>query len=619
MADEPGDEVRDDVAGEVGDDVRDDRTTDRSRHRALPGALRLTAAVAAGGAMVWAASALGTTWGADPGRGAALDASSATAPVEPDSFVRSASLTCPGWPADEDGAGLTARVRAATAPEVLGAPHGVGDGATLSAPGEGPPVRFPTGGAQDGLDTDGWTHAAAGTAAAPGLVAAQLVTSADPGLRGLAFTPCRAPADTLYLLGGGEGAGRVEQVVVTNPGADPVRVALEVSGADGPVEVSGGRGLVVPPGGRTAYLLDALAPGVEAPAVTVVAEGGPVGAHLVERASEGTVDLGVEVVPAAAEPARDLVLPALPGPAAADDAGGDRSVTVRFFAPEAEAVVELRALTPDGARVPPDPVVRVPAGGTIDLDLDLGELADVQGLLLRSDAPVTAAAQLHVAPASDEPVVIEDDAADTSGADEAATTGGPDQAVATGGPDEAASTAGPDQAGATARPDDAATTAGPDAATTTAGPDDADVTSAPSDPPSEGPRVVRPAGESAWVTAVALTDSPVGTAIPEVPDPASGPATLAVSVVDAARAQVVWMDAAGEVTTEHLDLANDTTTLLEVPAGTVAAWVRPTGSVGVVAALHLAGADSVGPYLSAASLPSVPWTVPLTQVRPVVP
>lgn len=600
-------------------------TQTRRARRPLPGTARLAVAAVVGGALVWSASALGTTWGAGPGGG--TDTAAATTAPPADSFVRSAVLTCPGWPADGDAAApaVTQALRAATVPTELGAPEEVGDGATLSAPEENREVRFPAGGTPDGLDVDGWALAAAGADAAPGLVASQLVASDEQGARGVSLTPCRAPAEVVHLVGGGPGAGRVEQVVVTNPGSDPVRVALEVSGVDGPAEVSGGRGLVVPARGRTAYLLDALAPGVESPVVTVVAEGGEVTAHLVEQEREGSVDLGLEVVPAAAEPARDLVLPALPGPGELE---GERSVTVRIFAPEDEAVVELRALTAEGAVVPTEPAARVPAGASVDIEL--GELADeVVGLRLRSDQPVTAAAQLRVAPASDEPVVVEDDAATTEApGDDARSTASPDGASATGRPDEA---------GSTATPDDAASTRGPDPSTSTAGPDDASTTTGPDDAPA-GPRVVRPAGETAWITAVALTGAPVGTAVPsleavpggdgeaggageagESRDGSGATVSLAVSSVDATTAEVLWLAEDGSVTTEDVRLANDTTQVVEVPSGTAAVWVRPTGAAGVVAALHVTATDSVGPYVAATTLPTVPWTRALTEVRPVLP
>ena len=602
--------------------------------RVGPGPWRLAVALLLGGGLVWTAAATDGTFGVQPGR---TDGAAATGSGTVATFVRSASLACPGWPGDEatdrageaDGAGegdeaLPVQVRAATAPEELGGPGGVGNGATLAAPEEGPQVRFPAGGRPDGLSLyGGWSAVAAGPDAAPGLVAAQLTLSPDQGRRGLSYTPCRTPSEVVRLLGGGAGAGRVEQVVVTNPGSDPVTATVAVHGLDGPVEVGGGTGLVVPPQGRTAYLLDALAPGVEAPVVTVTAEGGPVTAHLVEQQREGSVDLGVDVVPAAAEPARELVVPALPG---AVDEGTGRTLTLRLFAPEEEAVVELRALTTEGAWTPDEPVVRVPAGSTVEVDLG-GLDDDVLGLRLRSDAPVTAAARLEVAPSSDEPVVVEDtrpaDDTDASsrtvGPDEAVGTAGPDDALAAAVLDEALATAAPDEALATGTPDQGATTAAPDEAGTTAAPDDVATTADPE--PRE--RVVRPAGEATWVTATALSSGPVGTAIPRagdlLPDGPSVALALAVSAVDGTDARVVWLGEDGAVSVQELELGNDTTVLLDVPAGTAAVWVRPVGAAGVAVALHLEGTDDVGPYLAAATLPAVPWTREPTQVLPALP
>ena len=90
-------------------------------------------------------------------------------------------------------------------------------------------------------------------------------------------------------------------------------------------------------------------------------------------------------------------------------------------------------------------------------------------------------------------------------------------------------------------------------------------------------------------------------------------------MVDATQAQVVWLGQDREVTVEELDLANDTTVLVDVPAGAAAVWVRPVGVAGIAAALHLSGVDDVGPYLGAATLPVVPWTREPTQVLPALP
>lgn len=103
-------------------------------------------------------------------------------------------------------------------------------------------------------------------------------------------------------------------------------------------------------------------------------------------------------------------------------------------------------------------------------------------------------------------------------------------------------------------------------------------------------------------------------------EPAADPvAALALSAVDATTATVLWLDDRDRVRTEELTLANDTTRVLEVPARTVALWVLPGQDVGVAAALHLSHEDVVGPYLTAATLPQVPWTRTVPAVVPVLP
>lgn len=580
------------------------------------GVLRLLAVVVAGGALVGVATASDVTFGtAQAGPG---DPVTATVGADPAAYPDEVVLACPGTEPDLT-AGTSVRVVAAP-PEVFGegpVPTGapalelarVGDGGVDTAPADA------QGRLSAALDDGSWGRVRARGEQAPGVAAAQLSTSPEAGARGWALTPCTEPSDVVHLVGGGEGAGRVELVVVTNPSADPVTVDLEVFGEDGEVATVGGSGLVLPPHGRLVQRLEALAPDARHPVVRVVAQGGPMTAHLVDRERSGTTDLGHELVAAAAAPATELVVPALPE----QDGGSTR--TLRLFAPEGEAVVELRALTEAGARVPDPAVVRVPAGRTVEVEVE--DLPDGVGALrLRADAPVTAGALLRVAPASEEPVVLEDGSPD----DAAATTASPDDAATTASPDDAATTAGPDEAATTAGPDDAATTASPDDAATTAGPDDAATTARPDDVAPQPEPVRRPAGESAWVAAVPLSQVPLGIALPGPADPSAdedgavgGSATLAVSAVDGTTARVLWLDDRGRVRTEELTLAHDTTHLLRAPARAVAVWVVPTDDVGVAAALHLAHEDAVGPYLTAATLPQVPWAREVPAVLPVLP
>lgn len=542
-----------------------------------PGALRLTAALVAVASVVGVAGVVEEPLGRTS---AAADGAAGGDVVGP-APVAGALLACPGADARTGG---TTTLAVATAPEQLGLPGGAtttpGAGevtATVRGGGAVEPTPVPVPGRTwvGELPAGGWAGIAAEGPAAPGVTGAQLVVGRPAGSRGLSLAPCSATGEVLHLLGGAAGAGRVEQVVLTNPGVDPVTVDLEVLGPEGAVDVSGGTGLVVPPGGRTTHLLDALAPGVASPAVVVSAHGGAVGAHLAVAEGEGTVDLGADVIPAAARPARDLVVPALPGPG--DGEEGSRTAVLRLLAADREAVVELRGLTPDGAVAPQTPVVRVPAGSTVDVEvpeLARGEVA----LRLRSDAPVTAAAQLRVAPASDEPVAV-DDAATTSAPDDAATTSALDDVAATSAPGETA------------------------AATFT---------------PSRQ-RVVRPAGEITWVVATVLSPTPAGLALPAADGVPGARRQLAVSTVDATLAQVLWLDANQRVRAQEVRLGNDSTAVLDVPEGAAAVWVRPVSGPGVVASVHVVGHDDLGSYLAATTAPAVPWTQPEARVEPVVP
>ena len=594
--------------------------------------MRVLTAALVGGALVGVAA--GTDAAVGPRTATSSDPAVGTEEGAPGEFVSDALLTCPGVleAAPEDAAetsagGIPTRgtwLRAAAAPEdvfeqetpsgpetftldVIGEDGVLADSTTMD-PGRSAGERT----LAATIDDARWAAVRGGDAGAPGIVGAQLSVDGAAGARGLSLTPCSVPTDVAHLVGGGAGAGRVEQIVVTNPAADPVTVDIEVFGEQGAVQTVGGTGLVVPAQGRLVQRLDALGPAVEHPVVRVVASGGPVVAHLADRHREGTTDLGFELTAAAAAPAHELVVPGIPAP---ED--GDRSVSLRIFAADEPAVVELRALTAEGAYTPSTAAVRVPAGSTVQVLLD--DLPDgVNALRLRADAPVTAGALVQLAPTSQDPIVL----------DPAPATAAPDDAATTAGPDEA-TTAGPDDAATTAGPDDAATTAAPDGATSTTGPDEARHTSGPDAPGSaaQSEPVRRPAGEHAWVAAVPLSQTPVGIALPDLTGlPGGGDAseeqgpsvTLAVSVVDATTARILWLDDDGGVRVEEFSAANDTTGVLEVPARTTAVWVVPDGP-GVAAALHVSAQDVVGPYLAAAVLPQAPWTVQVPTVVPVLP
>jgi len=251
-------------------------------------------------------------------------------------------------------------------------------------------------------EADGVAIAARGTLS-PGLSAVQLYLGAQEQQLGLSLTPCVSPAESSWLVAGGDPVGRSERLVLVNPGFSAVDVRVEVLGARG---ASGSRsadasGTVVAleAGEREILLLDALAPGVASPTVQVTASPGPVSAFLGDRWLEGSTDAGMHLTAPVADPATSHVLSSFQSASPegsqkkASSTGDDESVVVRAAVPgSSAAVVGVRALTPAGP-------VRLDAGATVvqgraSEDITVGGLPeDSYALEVTSDRPVVAAAQ----------------------------------------------------------------------------------------------------------------------------------------------------------------------------------------------------------------------------------
>ncbi|QNN50018.1 hypothetical protein H9L10_02765 [Phycicoccus endophyticus] len=306
--------------------------------------------------------------------------------MAPESLATSIDAMCPG---DElsgiDGVedtAVTGRVAAATGPQDLlpvpasgSGSAAVQDGSTTLAQLAGRPDA-----AGADLPGSGPVALRAVGTLAPAVVAAQewLSTSAD--LRGLVTTPCRTAGSDLWLLGGGSGAGRQERLVLLNPGGNPVTADITVHGAQG--QVGTPRTETVPPGGRVAVLLDAMAPDEAAPAVHVVADGGGLHATLTDTWLDGSTARGAETVVPAADPGTVQVVPA------AVLGGG---ATLRVAAPGAdEAVTSVTLLGRTGeVTTSADTVLTVPADGVGELTLP-SVPAGTYTVLVRSDVPVVA-------------------------------------------------------------------------------------------------------------------------------------------------------------------------------------------------------------------------------------
>jgi hypothetical protein len=316
-------------------------------------------------------------------------------------LVTESSVVCPGpgqvGLADPAVAEPEQRVvvSAGSAP-VEALPHqvdasGTGE-ATVSAIPRGRTLPVTQRGSATGLEVNGatWVRGTASGALAAGFAASQLAVDLDEQERGLSTTACWPAQEDLWLVAGGSEPGRVERLVLVNPTGNPVTADVEVLGADGPVEVVGGRGIVVPPSGREVVLLDALAPGEQRPAVHITTTGGPLAAALADRWLEGTLDRGLELTTPTASPALRLLIPAAPGPRpeSAD------SVSIRVGVPgEEQAVVQVRVLTADGPQAVANDVTNVGAGAVTDIDVsDLP--VGTQAIEVVADTPVVAA--VHV-------------------------------------------------------------------------------------------------------------------------------------------------------------------------------------------------------------------------------
>ncbi len=223
-------------------------------------------------------------------------------------------------------------------------------------------------------------------ALAPGVSVTQEWRLDGKDLRGLATAPCAAGASDQWLLGGGGGPGRLERLVLTNPGANPVSADVTVHGSAGPV--GDPKAVSVPAAGRVSLLLDAIAPGEERPAVEVNAEGGGLHATLADTWADGSTALGAESVAPASAPGTLQVLPGVVV---------DGATSVRVVVPgDQDAVVRLTALGRDGL-VPlgGETVANVSAGAVGEIPVT-GLAAGMYAVVVRADVDVVAAAMSRI-------------------------------------------------------------------------------------------------------------------------------------------------------------------------------------------------------------------------------
>lgn len=228
---------------------------------------------------------------------------------------------------------------------------------------------------------------------AAGVAATQVHLSLQEQKRGLEVTPCLPPAQESWLLAGGGQAGRLERLVLLNPGTDPVTATITVLDRDRAVDPLEGADVVVPGGGRMVRLIDSGAERGSAPAVRVSTADGPIAAFLADRWLQGSTDRGLELTTPTAPPATRQVIPGV-----MRAVGSDTPTRVRVAVPGAEqAVVQIRALTRQGPVRLQQDVTLVPGGRTQDIEVsDLPP--GLHGLEVSSDVDVVVAASAQTEP-----------------------------------------------------------------------------------------------------------------------------------------------------------------------------------------------------------------------------
>lgn len=259
---------------------------------------------------------------------------------------------------------------------------------------------------------------------APPWASAAVTWRAGTGdLRGLAAASCRRPTAATWLVGGSTVLGSSARLVLQNPGATPATVSLRMWGTRGPVELAGAPDYLVGPGEEETVLLEGLAAEQGQVVVQVTAAGGLVSAYLQDSRTDGLTPAGVDLVVGGAEPATELLVPAIsvgeddpeaavlrllvPGAPADRPAGDDPS-----SADSAGSTDSAGSGTAHVMLLGPDGVVELP--GTEDISLDVGDVIDVplDGLApgdytawVTADVPVVAGAtvtRLGRAPAGED-------------------------------------------------------------------------------------------------------------------------------------------------------------------------------------------------------------------------
>ena len=223
-------------------------------------------------------------------------------------------------------------------------------------------------------------------------------------LRGLTAAPCTQPAAMSWIVGGSIAAGSSAELRLTNPGATPATVKVNLYGSIGRLSLPSNGEVTVPAGGSSSLVLETKGSQDPRIAVSIEADGGSVVPTLVTESLDGETPAGTDVITPGAAPATDLVIPgveivepASQGEVPQAKTGADSSDTpaVRIVNPgQAPATVSVTMLGKDGARsLSGAQSVTIDAGAVFDIQL-AGVPAGTSGVQVTSSTPVGAAVRM---------------------------------------------------------------------------------------------------------------------------------------------------------------------------------------------------------------------------------
>ena len=223
-------------------------------------------------------------------------------------------------------------------------------------------------------------------------------------LRGLTTAPCAQPGAMSWIVGGSIAAGSSAELRLTNPGATPATVKVNLYGSIGRLSLPSNGEVTVPAGGSSSLVLETKGSQDPRIAVSIEADGGSVVPTLVTESLDGETPAGTDVITPGAAPATDLVVPgveivepATQGEVPDAKTGADSSDTpaVRIVNPgQAPATVSVTMLSKDGAHpLAGAQSVTIDAGSVFDIQL-AGVAAGTYGVQVTSSTPVGAAVRM---------------------------------------------------------------------------------------------------------------------------------------------------------------------------------------------------------------------------------